>query len=95
MTEDARLWNDRAILATTNATIDQTNDSIASSKPEPSVSFYSSDSLISDESNPHTAFAAPEHLNQRNVSGVPPHELKLKSNTLAMIVRNLNFSEGL
>ena len=59
------------------------------------MSCFSSDSLISDESHPNTAFAAPEHLNHLNVSGVPPHEVKLQSNTLAMLVRNLNFSSGL
>lgn len=95
MTQDARLWNDRAILATTNATIDKCNETISSNRPGQSVSFLSSDSLISDESNPNTASADPEHLNQLHVSGVPPHELKLKSNTLAMIVRNVNFSAGL
>ena len=62
ITEDARLWNDRAILATTNATIDKFNESISSRRPGQSVSFFSSDSLLSDESNPNTAFAAPEHL---------------------------------
>ncbi|CAB1113964.1 unnamed protein product [Ectocarpus sp. CCAP 1310/34] len=54
-----------------------------------------SDSLIKDESSTSTAFAAPEHLNQLHVSGIPPHELQLKSNGLAMLVRNLNFAEGL
>ena len=82
--EDARLWNDRAILATTNATIDKFNESISSRRPGQSVSFFSSDSLTSDESHPNTAFAAPEHLHHLHVSGVPPHELKLQSNTLAM-----------
>ena len=95
MSEDAGNWNDRDILATTNATTDECNDSISSNRPGESVSFFSSDSCISDESNPNTAFAAPEHLNELNVSGVPPHELKLKSNTLAMLVRNLNFSAEL
>ena len=92
---DARLRNDRAILATTNATIDKFNESISSRRPGQSVSFVSSDSLISDESHPNTAFAAHEHLNYLTVSGVPPHELKLQSNTLAMLVRNLNLSSGL
>ena len=59
------------------------------------MSFFSSDSLISDESHPNTAFAAPEHLNHLNVSGVPPHELKHQSNTSAMLVHHLNFSSGL
>ena len=95
MTEDARLWNDHAILATTNATIDKCNESVSSRRPGQSVYFFSSDSLISDESHPNTAFLAAEHLNHLNVSGVPPHEPNLQSNTLAMLVRNLNFSSGL
>lgn len=95
MSEDATTWNDRAILATTNNAIDRTNQIISDERPGRSVSFYSSDSLIKDQNSASTAFAAPEHLNQLNVSGVPPHELQLKSNGLAMIVRNLNFSEGL
>ena len=59
------------------------------------MSFFSSDSLISDEFHPNTAFAALEHLHHFHVSGVPPHELEIQSNTLTMLVRNLNFSSGL
>lgn len=95
MSEDASTWSDRAILATTNNAIDRSNKIISDERPGRSVSFYSSDSLIKDESSTSTAFAAPEHLNQLHVSGVPPHELQLKSNGLAMLVRNLNFAEGL
>ena len=95
MSEDATAWSDRAILATTNNAIDRSNEIISDERPGRSVSFFSSDSLIKDENSSSTAFAAPEHLNQLNVTGVPPHELILKSNGLAMIVRNLNFSEGL
>lgn len=95
LSEDTRLLNDRAILATTNASIDTSNDTIASKRPGNAATFYSSDTLISDESNPGTAFGSPEHLNQLNVLGVPPHELHLKSDALAMIVRNLNFAERL
>ena len=93
--EDSKQWNDRAILATTNHTVDCSNKDIASRTSGQFVSFLSSISLISDESNSNTAFADPQHLNQFNVTGVPPHDLKLKSNTLAMLVRNINFSEGL
>lgn len=85
MSDDATTWSDRAILATTNNAIDRSNQIIADERPGRSVSFYSSDSLIKDANSAPTAFAAPEHLNQLNVSGVPPHELKLKSNGLAMI----------
>ena len=55
------------------------------------MSFFSSDSLISGESHPNTAFAAPGH-HHLDVSGAPPHDVKLQSNTSATLVRNLNFS---
>ena len=95
LTEDSRSWNNRAILATTNNAIYRSNDIISVGRPGESCSFLSSDSLISDESSANTAFASPEHLNQLDVQGVPPHELKFKSGGLAMLIRNLNFSEGL
>ena len=68
---------------------------ISDLRPGEYCTYLSSDKLIRDETTPHTAFASPEHLHQLNVQGVPPHELCLKSDGLAMIVRNLNFSEGL
>ncbi|CAB1097406.1 unnamed protein product [Ectocarpus sp. CCAP 1310/34] len=95
LSQQSRIWNTRAILATTNHSIDRSNDTISDNRPGNYVSFFSSDSLISDEKNRRTAFASPEHLNQLNVQGIPPHELKLKTDTLALITRNLNFSEGL
>ena len=95
LTQNSRAWNNRAILATTNHAIDRSNDTIAHDRPGEFCSFYSSDSLISGENSPNTPFASPEHLNQLNVQGVPPHELKLKEETLCLITRNLNFSESL
>ena len=87
--------HDRAILATTNTAIDAASMDIAERRFENPNSFSSSDSLISDESNPYTAFASPEHLNLLNAQGVPPHELVLCTNDLAMLTRNINFGEGL
>ncbi|CAM9950314.1 unnamed protein product, partial [Laminaria digitata] len=95
LNEDTYLMHDRAILATTNTAIDAANKDIAERRSQNPISFFSSDSLISDESNPYTAFAAPEHLNLLNAQGVLPHELVLRSNDLAMLTRNLNFGEGL
>ncbi|CAM9650676.1 unnamed protein product [Pylaiella littoralis] len=95
VTEDSSKWNNRAILATTNNAIDRSNIAVSDKRPGSDCSFFSSDSLIRDETTSHTAFASPEHLNQLNVQGVPPHELIIKSDGLAMITRNLNFSEGL
>lgn len=95
LSEGTRVLNDRAILATTNALIDTSNDTTASKRPGSAATFCSSYTLVTDETNPGTAFAPPEHLNQFNVQGAPPHELNLKYDALAMSVRNLNLAEGL
>lgn len=64
VTEDSsHYWNDRAILATTNNAIDHSNFAISDKRPGNDCSFFSSDSLITDETTSHTAFTSPEHLN--------------------------------
>lgn len=78
LSEDTRLINDRAILATTSASIDIYNDTIVSKRPGNAATFYCSDTVISDEPNADTAFASPEHLNHLSDQGIPPHELNLK-----------------
>ncbi|CAB1109180.1 unnamed protein product [Ectocarpus sp. CCAP 1310/34] len=95
--EDARHLNDHAPLATTNTSIDSCNDAISSRRQGDNVTFHSSDTLIKDHNNPAspTAFCSTEHLNNIDIPGVPPRQLKIKSDALAMLIRNLNFSEGL
>lgn len=78
LNEVTQLMHDRAILATTNTAIDASNKDIAERRSQNDTAFFSSDDLISDESNPNTAFAAPEHLNLLNAQGVPPRELELR-----------------
>ena len=95
LNEDTQLMHDRAILATTNTAIDAANMNIPETRSENANSFFSSDSLTSDESNPYTAFTAPEQLNLLDAQGVPPHALVLRTNDLAMLTTNLNFGEGL
>ncbi|CAN0587505.1 unnamed protein product, partial [Laminaria digitata] len=95
LNEETQLMHDRVILATTNTAIDASNKDIAERLSQNATTFFSLDNLISDESNPNTAFAAPEYLNLLNAQGVPPHELELRSSDLAMLTRNLNFGEGL
>lgn len=56
--------------------------------------YKSADSLISD--NPQDILNYPqEFLNSQNPSGMPPHELKLKSGAIVMLIRNLNPKKGL
>lgn len=76
--EDTHLVKYRAILATTSASIDTSNDTIVSKRPGIATTFYTSDTVISDEPNADTALASPEHLNHLNDQGIPPHELNLK-----------------
>ena len=64
LNEDSRSWNNRAILSTTSNAIDRSNDIFSADRPGENCSFFSSDSLISDESSTNTAFASPEHLKQ-------------------------------
>ncbi|CAN0480628.1 unnamed protein product [Scytosiphon promiscuus] len=76
--EDTRLLKYRAILATTSASIDTSNDTVATKRPGIAATFYTSDTVISDEPNADTAFASPEHLNHINDQGIPPRELNHK-----------------
>lgn len=91
---DTRSLHDRAILATLNASIDQSNQHITTKRPGDDATFYSSDTIITDEDE-LDPYASPENLHTINVPGVPPHDLKLQDDALTMIARNLNFSEGL
>lgn len=93
---DHRGFSDRAILSSTNITIDKINDEVLNRIPGSEAIYTSADSLLSDESAQNaSAYASPEHLNSLNVPGVPPHKLRLKSGALTMLTRNLNFSQAL
>lgn len=37
----------------------------------------------------------PELLNTINLPGLPPHQLKLKKNSIVMLIRNMSISRGL
>ena len=52
LNEATHLMHDRAILATTNTAIDAANKYIAEIRSQHSISFFSSDQLVTDESNP-------------------------------------------
>ena len=55
--------------------------------------YYSSDSFVDQDKE--GLQLSPEYLNSIETPDLPPHELKLKLNTIVMILRNLNVSEGL
>ena len=37
----------------------------------------------------------PEFLNSIDTADLPPHDLKIKKNTIVMLLRNLDISEGM
>ena len=77
----------RALLATTNAKVDELNDILLSKLAEKEHVYRSIDTTVSLEDAVHYPV---EFLNSLNPSGVPPHELKLKVGVPIIILRNLN-----
>lgn len=75
-----------------NITIDTINDNILDQSPGADATLSSDDCLFPDSNATNSsAFAFPEHLHNINVPEPPPHKLRLKSGTLAMLTRNLIF----
>ena len=59
-----------------------------------SKEYFSCDSVESEETNNEQVYPL-EFLNSLNPSGLPPHKLVLKVNTVVMLIRNLNAKQGL
>ncbi|GBN64278.1 hypothetical protein AVEN_9263-1 [Araneus ventricosus] len=84
----------RVILAPTNKkTLEMNRPIIAKLQDEPHT-FYSSDSIISEDQNDQQNYP-PEFLHDLTPSGMPPHALMLKKGVIAMFLRNLNPKHGL
>ncbi|CAI0475741.1 unnamed protein product [Linum tenue] len=87
----------RTIVAPRNATVSQINDYMMQRVPGDSKTYYSSDSLLqsTDTSSTFDECYPTEFLNTLTFNGVSNHELTLKKNTPAMLLRNLNPALGL
>ncbi len=57
------------------------------------VEYYSIDSIESDDDQEISNFPV-EFLNSINISGLPPHLLKLKVGSVVMLIRNLSKANG-
>ncbi|KAJ8936715.1 hypothetical protein NQ314_012187 [Rhamnusium bicolor] len=83
---------DRAILCQTNATVHEVNSLILDRFGGEVTSYFSVDSVKED---PGDRLRIPmDLLNSVNVSGLPPHELKLKVGAVVMLLRNLDVDVG-
>ncbi|XP_055871668.1 uncharacterized protein LOC129923663 [Biomphalaria glabrata] len=84
---------DRAILAPLNKDVNLINCELIDRLPGEEKVYFSFDS-IKDMSEGTLQFTT-EFLNSIDIADLPPHKLKLKKNTIIMLLRNLDVSEGL
>lgn len=85
-------FSKRAILAPRNDQVDKINSTVFEMMPAESVEYLRADRVDDDEG---ANTITPEFLNNLDVSGWPPHKLKLKVGAPVMLLRNLNPAKGL
>nr|GEX57523.1 hypothetical protein [Tanacetum cinerariifolium] len=81
----------RAILSTKNEHVDELNDKLIDRVCGDEKIYYSFDAAQDDKNNLYPM----EFLNSLNVSGLPPHVLRLKIGCLRILLQNLDPSDGL
>jgi ATP-dependent exoDNAse (exonuclease V) alpha subunit len=82
------------ILATTNDTTLHLNDLIIKKHPGQGKTYLSADKAICDDDTEADNYPI-EFLNSITPSGMPPHQLILKTGAIIMLLRNLDISKGL
>lgn len=85
----------RVIVTTTNKSVHEINESIIGMIEGEEKTYLSNDSVKSDYNEDNELLYDETFLNTLNPSGCPYHELKLKVNTVVMLVRNIDTSKGL
>ncbi|XP_021991846.1 ATP-dependent DNA helicase PIF1-like [Helianthus annuus] len=81
----------RAILSTKNDSVDEINNQMIEIFQGEEKVYYSFDEAEDDQRN----FCPVEFLNSLNVSGLPPHKLRLKIGCPIILLRNIDPSHGL
>ncbi|KAK9050793.1 hypothetical protein SSX86_030238 [Deinandra increscens subsp. villosa] len=81
----------RAILSTKNESVDEINDQMIDNFVGEEKVYYSFDEAEDDCNNLYPV----EFLNTLNVSGLPPHRLRLKVGCPIILLRNIDPSHGL
>lgn len=88
------IFRDRAILTPKNEDALRINDDIMRRFKGDFHVYMSIDTLDTNDDQERQNYPT-EFLNSLNLSGMPPHELKLKVGVLVMLLRNLNSKKGL
>ena len=84
-------FKSRILLAATNTIVDEVNDELVERIPGDLHTFRSIDT-VADVDN-QTMFPT-EYLNSLRLSGLPESELKLKVNTVVLLMRNMDIKAG-
>ena len=85
---------DRVILSPKNDDARKLNEEVLQKLPGQLIEYLSIDS-VQDENAGSRHLYPQEFLNTLDLSGMPPHRLKLKVGTPIMLLRNLNSDAGL
>lgn len=90
---NSKQFKDSVILCTTNDDCQIINNEILTTMYGNETIYHSTDSICSDDDAEINNFPV-EFLNSINISGLPPHELKLKTNCIVMLIRNISKING-
>jgi len=88
----AEVFRDRAILTSLNTSVDEINDLMMPRLPTQERSYYSADTANDEEEPVHFPI---EYLNSLKPKGMPSAVLRLRIGAPVMLLRNLNFEEGM
>nr|KAJ0223153.1 hypothetical protein LSAT_V11C200065140 [Lactuca sativa] len=88
---DSKFIISRAILSTKNESVDEINNKLIERFSGEQKVYYSFDEAEDDKNNLYPM----EYLNSLNVSGVPPHYLRLKTGCPVILLRNIDPLNGL
>ena len=88
---NAEYFQSRIILAATNEIVNQVNDSMVERIPGDLHEFASIDTVGDIDS---TTMFPTEFLNSLSLSGLPEHMLKLKKDTVVILLRNMDIKAG-
>ncbi len=60
----------------------------------PTITYLSIDTIVKEDLRSHKQWNT-EFLKTINPSGMPPHRLELKINSIVILIRNINRAQGL
>ena len=88
---NSEYFKSRVVLAALNEIVNEVNDEMVQKLPGELHTFHSIDTVKNVDAS--TMFPT-EYLNILSLSGMPEHELKLKENTVVILLRNMDIKGG-